>query len=530
MPFQPKQHDRLAVIFRAAFLAGSLFFIGHGLAAAQAIGQTSISEESISGPGSADSGLVLAPESAQRLLARGAPSLALRLANQVLDRGGAPLVVARWIEVKIGALIALDRQTQAISLLEGVGPNIFESQPNLWLLMAEGYLAEKNFEKARDSYSKFMLRYPDHLKRFVAQRGMGLIALAAGAVDEAELLLNLYAQDGERPNPDPLLIIALGQLSHLKGDADGEGLYLTMLADLTLPDAAPYHRQRIEALALWHIRGGRWQKAFSLVENGLQTHPSPGFRRFHQGLLNKWLQVYHPKKKQVDSSLPAVIQRLMRDGSPLEKREAALDALLERESNNPIGLFQEAGALASELFLPQPPDPQLRMLLAKAHISLQNGGQAWELLSGLGATRAQQLRLRLLAAGLQPDHVDVLAELRKPLSMEGEMVKEAVAAMFAFTKRREVVAAAQLRRMLSPLSKSVPVRRALRYQQAMDRVFEGEKNSALTLYLELIGDSGKEGGSAEYNTLLPMDPAQAAGKILEDQGAFLEAAELRKMR
>jgi hypothetical protein len=219
----------------------------------------------------------------------------------------------------------------------------------------------------------------------------------------------------------------------------------------------------------------------------------------------------------------------MMGGLPLKKREEALDLLLERELENPIGLFQEAGILASGSFLAQPIDPQLRLLLAKAHLSLKNGNEAWVLLNNLPGKRALGLRLQLFAAGLQPKYVDLISQLQQSIPMDKEILKEVVGTMFAFTKRRQVAPAAQLRRVLSTHSKQVKVRRVLRYQQAMDKALAGELNSALTLYLELASDMGKDGLDKDADSLLPMKPYQAAAQILVLQKAFKEAAELQKL-
>ncbi|MBF0357674.1 MAG: hypothetical protein HQL70_03635 [Magnetococcales bacterium] len=508
----------------------SLILLSPDLASTQPIGHTSIAEEALTGFGSQDVGLVLPPEVAQNLLERGTPSLALRIANEVLDRSGADLLTAKWTKVQVGALIALDRHTQALTILEGLPPQIFDSQPTLWLFMADSYLATNSFTKARDSYSKFMVQHGGHPQQFAAQRGLGLTALAAGEIAEAELLLNIYAQESDRPRPDALLIIALGKLANLKGDDGAADSYLTHLASIKLSAKDLNYRQRIEALVLWHIQNQRWQQGFALVEEGLQTKPSPGLRHFYEGLVSKWMVTYHAKKKGFDTSILVGIQTFMRGGADPKKREAALDLLLEKELKNPIGLFQESGVLASGSFLPRPFDPLLRMLLAKAHLRLQNGEEAWRLLRGLPGARSVQLRLRVMAAGLQPKYVDLVEQLRQPIPMEGEMVREVVATMFAFTKRNELAAAAQLRQLLSRLSKQVAVRRALRFQQAMDKALNGEKSSALTLYLELAAETEKDMSRAEINTYLPMDPKDAAADILVGQGAFIEAIELRKLK
>jgi hypothetical protein len=511
-------------------VAVGLFFFKPGLLSAQAIGPTSIIEESLSGFASQDSGLVVAPQEAQNLLDKGAYHLALRLANQVIDRGGAPQVPSGWVKVKAGALMALDRKAQALTLLESVPSHIFTSNPSLWLLLGECYLDADNFSKARDSYSQFMIHHGSHPELYRAQLGMGLAGLAAGDISEAELLLNIYSQDGDKKRAEPLLIIALAKLAQLKGDEESKNSYLSQLADLKMPDRELYSRTRIEVLALWHIQNRRWQQAFSLVEKGLQINPSAKFRHFYQGLVQQWLLVYHAKKRGFDTSRLVSIRDLMRGGLPLKKREEALDLLLERELENPIGLFQDAGLLASGSFLAQPVDPKLRLLLAKAHISLKNGKKAWLLLDRLPGKRALGLRLQLFAAGLQPKYVDLITQLQQPIVMDREIVKELVWTMFAFTKRRQVAPAAQLRRILSTLSKQVEVRRALGYQQAMDKALAGEPNSALTLYLELAADIARDVADKGADSLLPMNPYQAASQILISQKAFKEAAELQKLQ
>ena len=496
---------------------------------AQSIDQTAVREESLSRESRSDLGLVLSPESAQELLAGGAPRLVLWLAGQILNRGGAPELVAEWSQLKIAALHALDRHAEVMAVFEGLPPYFVESQPEFRLLIAGSQLAEKKYSDARENYSEFMLRYPDHPKNYIARRGLGLTALANGATVEAELLLDLYAQDSQRPNPDPLLLAALGQLAHLKGDSVTADEFFTQLAAAPPPAGWSYHRQHIEVLALWHVRNNRWQQAFTLVEEGLQNYPSPRFRRFYQNLLKKGLQVYQAKKKVVNNSILPAIQTLLRGGASMAKREAALDLLLARELNKPLGLFEEGGLLAPGPFLSYPLDPQLRLLLVKANLQLQNRVGNWWLIENIHGLEADKLRLRMLAAGVQPKEIDPIRELQKPIIMEGEMVKEVVAALFAFTSRRQLSPAAQLRRLLAPLSKDIAIRRALRYQEAMDRANNGEENSAITLFIELATDKPHTPNSIDPNALLPQPPAHAAAAILESQGATQEAAELRKI-
>ncbi|MBF0195196.1 MAG: tetratricopeptide repeat protein [Magnetococcales bacterium] len=526
----PTNYVNKAAWHLSVCVAVGLFFFKPTLLFSQTIGPTTIVEESLSGFASQDGGLVVAPQEAQNLLNKGAYHLALRLADQVLERGGAPLIPVGWVRVKAEALMALDRKAQALTLLESAPPHIYESNPTLWLSLGECYLDANNYAKARESYSQFMIRHGSHPQLFRAQLGMGLAGLAAGDISEAELLLNIYAQEGEKGRAEPLLIIALAKLAQLKGDKEAKNNYLAQLDAIQIADKELYSRTRVEVLALWYIQNSRWQKAFSLVEKGLQTNPSAKFRYFYQGLVQKWLLVYHAKKRGFDTSTLGAIRDLMRGGLPLKNREKALDLLLERELENPIGLFQESGLFTSGSFLAKPVDPQLRLLLAKAHIKLKNGNEAWAWLNRLPGKRALLLRLQLFAAGLQPKNVDLVTQLQIPALTDGEIIKAVVEAMFAFTKRGQVAPAAQLRRVLSTISKQVKVRRALRYQQAMDKALTGELNSALTLYLELAGDGAKDAVGIEADSLLPKNPYLAAAEILISQGAFKEAAELEKLQ
>ncbi|MBF0383630.1 MAG: tetratricopeptide repeat protein [Magnetococcales bacterium] len=512
------------------FVAVGLFLFQPGPLFSQTIGPTSIAEESLADFSSQDSGLVLEPQEAQNLLEKGAFHLALRLANQVLEQGGTPLAHAGWIKVKAGALIALDRKAQALSTLEAAPSHLYENHPTLWLLLGESYLDSGDFTKARDSYSQFMIRHPGHKELFRAQLGMGLAALAAGDISEAELLLNIYAQEGDQSRVEPLLIIALAKLAQLKGDTESINSYMTQLADLKLSDRELYSRPRIEALALWHSQNRRWQIAFSLLEKGLQINPSTKFRSFYQKFVQRWLLVYHAKKRGADNTTLGAVRNLIRGGLPLQKREEALDLLLERELAKPIGLFQDAGLLSTGPFLARPIDPNLRLLLAKAHLHLKNGNEAWILLNRLPGKRALRLRLQLFAADLQPKYVDLINQLQQPMPMDEDILKEVVATMFAFTKNRQLAPAAQLRMVLSTLSKQTKVRRALQYQQAMEKDLTGESNSALTLYLELASDIGRDGTDRDADSLLPMSPYQAAAEILISQKALKEANELQKLQ
>ncbi|MBF0446304.1 MAG: tetratricopeptide repeat protein, partial [Magnetococcales bacterium] len=324
-----------------------LFFVSPGLLFSQTIDPTSISEESLSDFAPQDNGLMVVPQEAQNLLDKGAYHLALLLANQVIDRGGVAFIPAGWVKVKAEALMALDRKAKALTLLEAAPSHLLASNPSLWLLLGECYLDADNFTKARESYSQFMIRHGNHPELYHAQLGMGLAALAAGDVSEAELLLNIYAQDRDPGLSEPLLLIALAKLAQLKGDEELKDSYMSQLADLKMPDRELYSRTRVEVLALWHIKNRRWQQAFSLVEKGLQINPSAKFRHFYQGLVKQWLLGYHAKKRGFDTTTLGAIRDLMRGGLPLKKREEALDVLLERELEYPIGLCQEAGLFVS---------------------------------------------------------------------------------------------------------------------------------------------------------------------------------------
>ncbi|MBF0448678.1 MAG: tetratricopeptide repeat protein [Magnetococcales bacterium] len=568
-----------------AGLTGWVFFLCPGWVGGQTIDPTIIQEESLSRATASNPGLVLEPGKAEALIADGAPLLVLRLANQILEQGRSPLAVSEWTQVKISALMALESFAEALSLLEGLSHHTFKSRPEFHLFLAQCYLSAGQFDKARDHYTRFMTDHADHPNRFEAQRGLGLVALQSGALSEAQLLLDLYAQDNQRPNPDPLLLIGLARLSQLKKDEQAAAGFFSQLSALTLEQVGRNGRQWIEAVALWHVEHNRWQQAFDLVESGLQKKFGSRLMSFYQELLKQALSAYHAKKKGVDGSNLMAIKTLLRAGTPPEMREAALDQLLAGELKSPIGLFQALGPLSDQGLLPHPLDPQLRYLLAKAHfrlnqeaavvrphranpmgttdepekksisdqlvlISLQppakpmdcvkeplsatdsrlnDADRAWTLLDRLPGESAMVLRLRLLAANQQPADADLYHLLRQPwpdFKLEGERIKLVVDVMFALTQRRQVIAAAQLRRLLSSQRENLAIRRALRYQQALDKQSEGEVSSALTLYLELAFDGKSGEADPAWDALLPQSPRQAAAKILVEQGAWLEAAEL----
>ncbi|MBF0144514.1 MAG: hypothetical protein HQL59_13790, partial [Magnetococcales bacterium] len=97
---------------------------GGGSSSSGGIGQTEVREEPLSGLGEGSS--LLSPSAVRKLLERGAPGVALRLAEAALERGGAPLEVPQWLGLRVRALMALGEFARAGRVLadrgeEGMG-------------------------------------------------------------------------------------------------------------------------------------------------------------------------------------------------------------------------------------------------------------------------------------------------------------------------------------------------------------------------------------------------------------------------
>lgn len=179
-----------------------------------------LQEQELSGRDPVGGAFAVTPESVERMLGLGAPHLALRVVEKAMERGGAPLGAQRWRGLRAAALVDMGRPIEGLEILEGLPPANVQNDPRLLLALAQAYRATEACPKARPLFSRFLLDHPTHPQRFRAQRDSALCALSAGALEEAELQLQLYEQETERPHPDPWLTLGLADLAERRGEMD----------------------------------------------------------------------------------------------------------------------------------------------------------------------------------------------------------------------------------------------------------------------------------------------------------------------
>jgi hypothetical protein len=179
-----------------------------------------VHEESLTGQEQVGGQPMMSVGLARRLLAGGLSRLVLRVADDSLSRGGAPLAAADWLRLKAEALLGLEQFAAVRDLLQEMPEDALTAYPDLTLLLASAEREEGCCLDARLHYSAFLLAHPRHSKRFQAQLGIGLCALEQNQLEEAELQLRLYEQDPDRPRQDLLLQIGLAELARQR---DGSG-------------------------------------------------------------------------------------------------------------------------------------------------------------------------------------------------------------------------------------------------------------------------------------------------------------------
>ncbi|HIJ83638.1 MAG TPA: tetratricopeptide repeat protein, partial [Magnetococcales bacterium] len=192
---------------------------------ADLLGPRDVSEESL--PDFAGAGVGFYPplELAKRVAEHGAthlnphstPHLTLFLADWALNAGAA-LRNPEWLRIKAGALMVLERYSEALGVMENLPPFLFREDPLLTLQLARVHLANGGYKPARELYSRFLVEQSQNFQVKEAEKGMVLTVLAAGELDQAELLLGLMTEAGDkRLRNDPDLAAAMGRLMHLKG-------------------------------------------------------------------------------------------------------------------------------------------------------------------------------------------------------------------------------------------------------------------------------------------------------------------------
>ncbi|WP_130472062.1 hypothetical protein [Candidatus Magnetaquicoccus inordinatus] len=526
-------------------LLGMTLLAGMELQAAPSI----VQEETLSGQELIGGQPLLSVPLARRLLASGSPRLLLRVANEVLSRGGAPLLSADWLRLKAEALYQLEEYKELQLLLKEMPEESVAVYPDLHLILANSYRESGDCAEAHKRYSVFLLAYPQHAKRFQAQLALGLCALELNRVEEAELQLQLYEQESERARQDPLWLIAMGELARRKGQVQEERGWLGQLAELPTPNDLGQRRARWLALARWEAGQKHWNMAIAWLESGMrQEGVLPRMRTLHTQLLRQWLagnesaavlaeqrQLAEALRRATEQRMNGLKQLLRADGKGMAeqgRRFLLLEQLLRKAASEGLtGLVEEGGILHPGQLWPGGELPEL-LRVAYAGYERETGDQqrAWEWLEGLTVPEAEGERLLLLASCTSSDARllnGILDRLAKVNDWPEGLRARGFRALFLLTgqagRQEAMIRARDLLGALTPQSREV--QRALSYHQALLWQAEGAKERALLEWLQLVAVAS---GKSEEDRYLPDDPRRMAAALLQTQGWPAAAQELRR--
>ncbi|MBF0185679.1 MAG: tetratricopeptide repeat protein [Magnetococcales bacterium] len=528
----------------ATLLLGSWFAATPLLEAAPAL----VQEETLTGRELIGEQPLLSVPLARRLLSSGSPRLVLRVANDVLSRGGAPLLAADWLRLQAEALLLLERYGELQGLLQEMPETAGGVYPELYLWLAASYRESGACEEARKRYSAFLLAYPQHPKRFTAQLGLGLCALEQNSLEEAALQLQLYEQESDRPKQDALWLIAMAELAHRQGQLQEEGRWMGQLAELPLPTDAWQRRERWLRLARWQAGQKHWNAAVAWLESGLrQDGPVPRLLKLHAQLLRQWLagndsgaltaehrQLPESLRRATEQRMNGLRQLLRPDGKGAQeqgRRLGQLTQLLRQAvAEGLTALGAEGGILSAGQLWPGGEWPELyRVAYAEYERLSGDREQAWHWLEGLTMAEAEGERLLLLAGCAEnpPALLNGVLDRTGQLRDWPEGLRErAFRALFLLTGQGRQAAMARLRDQLAALTpQSREVQRALSYHQALLWQAEGAGERALLEWLHLAATAG---GKTEEERYLPEDPRLKAAQLLEKQGWTAAAQELRR--
>ncbi|MBF0401405.1 MAG: hypothetical protein HQL90_11620 [Magnetococcales bacterium] len=520
----------------------------------EAVPPEMVHEESLSGQELSGDQPLLSVGLARRLLAGGGAQLVLRVADEVLSRGGAPLAVADWLRIKAEALMLLEQFDTARTFLLEMPTDARSAYPDLTLLLATLERELGCCEAARSLYSDFLLAQPHHSKRFQAQLGIGLCALESGALEEAELQFNLYEQDPDRPKQDPLLLVGLAELARRKGLVQEENSRLAQLAQLAAPADPLTQRERLIVLASWEARQKHWSNGVAWVESGLRQQGAlPRLLRLHTHLLRQWLAA-GKEGSEVGGAAAVALPESVRQGAqrrmdglrlllqsgekaPTEAQAlAALEALLQQDREEGLGLLEEGGILRPDVLWPAGVPAPYRVAYADAALKRGEKDRAWQWLEGLTSGEAEGQRLLLLAshAGTEEESlVAVLDRLAKVATWSDGLKSRAVRALFLLTAQGKSVPMVRLRDLLvAALPHTRDVQRALAFHQAQLWSMEADASpvSVNRALLEFLSLAFPPHVKPEEDRYLPEDPRLVAIRLLEAQGWMAEAQALRLRR
>ncbi|MEO5378175.1 MAG: hypothetical protein H7832_10405 [Magnetococcus sp. DMHC-6] len=479
-----------------------------------------------------------------QLLKGGAAQLAVVLAEQAMQRGGAPLQAERWLFVWAEALLRLERFSEAKTLLERLMASDGERRlPTLSFFMGKTLAGEGQWSQARDQFSRFMTLFPNHPDRSKALLGIALCSLEMGVLREASLQFELYSNEVDTIRPDPLWLQGMIKLAAAKGELSEVAIYEKRLIELEkkLPenfwDRVALRRALIEMYG-WR---GDWAAAIAQSELLLAQGGGVPARRLHARLYKQWLE-NGPIGYRLEKTKPQIVQiraryqnldqlHMVWEEEPA-LRDDLLKELLNQELAHPIGLLLEEGLLTPEgMGLEGSLPESVRILYANAYGELGRMEEAWKMLEGVSpgeAAIAARLGLLVHTAYAKEGNSSRLEEIFNWLSdwlprhaqrlLCGDLGKALVAFLFVATEHGDAVMVEQVRSLLENIPElPTEVERMLRFHQAWVLEQGGELETALVIYLSLVDDADK---IHPLDALLPMDPRMAVVRVLRAQGRW----------
>ncbi|MBF0588049.1 MAG: hypothetical protein HQL53_02880 [Magnetococcales bacterium] len=480
---------------------------------------STIREKRLVQSSSAKARFFMTPRQVELLALGGMPEWALQMAEQVLAQGEGGASVSAWLPVKAAALLRLGRYGEARTLLEARASWKSAGDPRYALMFADALLEEGHLSDARKRYGDYLAKYPQAEGRFKAQVLMALCSLQLGALDDASFQLDLYEQEAERPEMDPLLLMVRADLDRAQKREKSFKRRMDELEELErkgeLPRDMSVRQTARSRLALWHADEGHWSRALALAEAWLREESAPPARLLHANLIRRWVATTHVKsttkskrrkkrsknRKRGGSALGEqdLWEALYHPSAALSKKMSALKRLLAAEDRQRLGLLRGDGALApAAIGWAQAMPEEVRLYFAKSFARFGRADQAQELLRGLEGARYDGVRLRLMGLEAQPELDDLEAILRRlppvkdPLSWYPQVRESALWLLFRLTDRGFDRHLVPLRRWLVLFVDLPSVDRGLRLQQALVRQKAGEPVMALMSVLPLVAGPGGE--------------------------------------
>nr|CRH07686.1 conserved protein of unknown function [Candidatus Magnetococcus massalia] len=483
----------------------------------------------------------LEPKLVHRVLDEGQPLLALRLAQQALSRGGAPVTALAWRRISARAHMALGQHAEALQALQSLPAGVLDESAELTLMLAEALLATGRHVEARGSFSRFLLAHSEHPQAYIAQRGIGLCELRAGALDRAQLQLSLYRERKDRPRPDAVWITAMAELALVRKDLEQAQVWLKRLpkAARKTEGAQRAYMAMVRSRAQQLVDGGRIASALIDLEQVLREGAGEPERAMHAKLMRQWVDKPQLKQpKQCTSHLRELYQRRSWLGA-LRTSQAGLEQahfyglLLAQEQREPVGLLQPGGLLTQEGLVPARWTVELRAAVAQGLIDHGRLHEAVAVLDQAQGVDADLVRLQLMARGVLADELPLATLLARLIPEGGEegsqlwdeaLTGQLIDALLTFTRTGRELEAEEIRRRFAVLKQDPAISRLLDYQQGLMLESLGDLEEALLYHMRLAFTPL---ASPQAKRWMPESPKQAAVRVLQGMGRLEEARLLK---